>query len=145
MDALLIIITIAIVVAIGYILSRPFFGADAVSERPFPEAPHPYERQYQDLLREIKTLEAECQAGENDKRVTQIEILKEKAANLLRLIDVQSEDDIPGYPADDASQSPEFQPEIGSHRDGSYICPQCGSRVIASDKFCPHCGHQLQP
>lgn len=144
MDYLLIVTVIAIVFAIGYILSRPFLNPDALREA--PSVVGDYHVQYQTLLGEIKTLEGECEVAEvSDTVCDQLEEKKRLAANLLRLIHPHLDDEFTAYRHNAASELADTQPELELPRDGSYFCQQCGSRVISSDKFCTRCGHRLQP
>jgi len=143
MDFYLIAITIIIVLAIAYILSRPFTNAESLQgSSGYFDA---YQAQYQSLLREIKNLENDCANGENDEGCHQIVIKKEQAAQLLRLINPSLNDQPFSSQPVNASSSADTKPEYALRHDGFYICPQCGDRVMSSDKFCTHCGHRLQP
>ena len=144
MDILLIIITAVIVMGIAYVLSRPFANPAPVLEP--PQHARDYQQQYEILLREIKTLQDECEVSDTSEEIcVQIEEKKQLAANLLRLINEPVEDQITPYPVNEPVDPEETQPETSFLRDNTYICPQCGSRVASSDKFCTHCGHRLQP
>lgn len=144
MDVLLIIIILAIVIAIGYILSRPFISADSGQNTPYSSGN--YAIQYQVLLSEIKDLEAEYQPSEDSDVVSnRLVEKKQQAAQLLRLIDTPSEDKPSMRMPNAGLQDLNVQPEQDLPRDDSYICSQCGSQIKSSDKFCTYCGHRLQP
>lgn len=146
MDIILIIIILIIVVAIGYILSRPFTNTNAMREA--PSTIGDYEFQYRMLINEIKDLEEDCESSDKpDEVCEEIDEKKEKAANLLRLINPPLEREFttqrPVPPPDKKEAKPDqYIPKDGTY---SYICPHCGSKVKSSDKFCTHCGHRLQP
>ena len=144
MDILLIIITLVIVMGIAYILSRPF-----TNPAPVPETPgkaQNYQHQYENLLREIKTLQDECENFDAPQELcAQIEEKKHLAANLLRLINVPVEEDLTTHPVNEPLDPEDTQPENPFLRGNSTVCPQCGSHVASSDKFCTYCGHRLQP
>ena len=144
MDILLIIITAVIVMAIAYVLSRPFANPAPILNSPREDKD--YQQQYKNLLREIKTLQDECEAPDAAEEIcSRIEEKKQLAASLLRLINEPFEEQITPYPINEPVDPEETQPETPYLRDKTYVCPRCGSRVASSDKFCTHCGHRLQP
>ncbi|MFW5714636.1 MAG: zinc-ribbon domain-containing protein [Brevefilum sp.] len=144
MDILLIIITVVIVMGIGYILSRPFSNP-----QPAPATTgktQNYQRQYENLLREIKTLQDDCENFETSQELCdQIEVKKQQAARLLKFINTPLEKELTPYPVNDPVDPEETQPENHFLRGNKAVCPQCGRRVASSDKFCIYCGHRLQP
>lgn len=144
MDIFLIFIILIIVIAIGYILSRPFINTNAMREA--PSTVGDFEFQYQMLINEIIALEEDCESAEKpDEICDQIDEKKEKAANLLRLINPPLEKDFTAEQPAPPAEEEYIKPDQTTPKDGTYICPQCGSRVKSSDKFCTHCGHRLQP
>ena len=144
MDAFLIVIILAIVIAIGYILSRPFISADSGQNTAYSSGN--YAIQYQVLLSEIKDLEAEYQPSEDSDVVSnRLVEKKQQAAQLLRLIDTPLKDKASMQTPNAGLQDLHVQPAQDLLRDDSYICSQCGSQIKSSDKFCTYCGHRLQP
>lgn len=144
MDILLIIITLVIVMGIAYILSRPFAHLEPAAETPGDT--QNVEQQYEDLIREIKTLQDECDHLETPEEICrQIEEKKQLAANLLRQISAAIKEQPTPYRADESIDPEETQPENPFLHDSLYVCPQCGGHVATSDKFCTHCGNRLQP
>lgn len=131
MNIPLILIIVLMVVIISYILSKPFLKA-GVEPEPLTILSQ-YESQYDSILGEIKSLEAAYARTHDQAYRQKIEVKKETAADLLRLIEQEKQQPLPANPN---RQSP--QPT-------TVICPQCGRRVISSDKFCTYCGHRLQP
>lgn len=144
MDVLLIIITLITVMGIAYILSRPF-----AKPQPAPETlgdSQGFQRQYEDLLMEIKTLQDEFEGLNAPEEIChQIEEKKQLAANLLRQMEAPVEDQAKPRAIDEPTDSEETQPENHFLHEATYLCPQCGNRVVSSDKFCTHCGNRLQP
>jgi hypothetical protein len=144
MEYLLFLFIVIIVITTGYVLSKPF---SKQMDQPEETRLLDHERQYQNLLEEIRGIEKDCESGilTTDDCIRQIREKKEIAANLLRVIDptMRIESVI----------SDEFKPTEPDHAQltapflsqGSYYCPQCGDQVKSSDKFCMHCGHRLQP
>ena len=144
MDLFLIIITVVIVMGIAYVLSRPFANPKPVLET--PRSSQDYQQQYQNLLKEIKILQDDCETvGAPEEICNQIEEKKQLAADLLRLINEPIQDQLPPKPVNEPLDPQDTQPEAPFLRDHTYICPRCGGRVASSDKFCTHCGNQLQP
>jgi len=144
MEYLFFLFIVIIVITTGYVLSKPFSKQMDQSEE---TSLLDHERQYQNLLEEIRGIEQDCETGiiTIDDCVHQIREKKEIAANLLRVIDptmkiesVISDEFKPAEP-NNTQTSAQFQSQ------GSYFCPQCGDQVMNSDKFCMHCGHRLQP
>jgi hypothetical protein len=144
MDFLLYFLILVIVIATGYVLCKPLIkppdGQDAIDAEVNQE-------KYDRILGEIKNLEQEYTTGTMPINVYQAQISakKRQAADLLRAInprlDAVVNDEPATYSAEnDANQSP----EQAVQRD-TEICPQCGHKVMTSDKFCMHCGHRLQP
>ncbi len=152
MDIILILIILAITTVIGYILSRPFINNDSVNL--LQEAQGDPRMAYEDVLREIKTIEAEYGAGDLSENLYHQEISekKQQAADLLRLMDTavqlpserinqgQSQRDIPLEDLENTHLPQEPAPENVAEK----ICPICGSTVVSDDKFCPNCGRSLQ-
>ena len=136
MDYLLFIIILAIVICIGYILSRPFTTPTGLQEASGPNTDR--QAQYDGLLQDIKAIERDCKAGTLDREacMAQIDDKKKMAADLLRLIKPAIEDEF---------KTVEEPYGNNSQVQGSDICQQCGYQVLTQDKFCMHCGHRLQP
>jgi hypothetical protein len=144
MDILLIVITVVIIMGIAFILSRPFAHPKPATET--AGKTQDYLHQYENLLREIKILQDECENLDGqDEACSQIEVKKHQAANLLRLIDTPLAENALLYPIKEPSDPEEAQPESLFLMDNTTICPQCGRRVASSDKFCTQCGNRLQP
>lgn len=144
MDILLIIITLITVIGIAYILSRPFAKPQPALDT-FEDSQN-FQRQYEDLLMKIKTLQDECENLNTPEEIChQIEEKKQLAANLLRQMEKPVEDQAQPCVIEEPADSEETQPEDHFLHGRTYICPQCGNRVVASDKFCTHCGNRLQP
>lgn len=141
MDIVLIIIMLAIVIAIGFILSRPFLNADLMHLS--YNGAKKLKFQYQALLTEIKSLEGELHVAQNAEDVADLLTQKKQlAANLLRQIDLENnfKDD-----ASDDGEPYQTLPEREINWNEMTFCSQCGQRVKYSDKFCTYCGHRLQP
>ncbi len=144
MDTLLIFLTLAIVVAIAYILTRPFNNPSELQQSSFSNGD--YEIQYLSLLREIKTIEQDCEAGDVSEDIcNQLADKKRKAADLLRLMNQALDPDQPFVQQPGVSSPLDTQPEGDTPNPNTHICPQCGYKVVSSDKFCSHCGKRLQP
>jgi len=144
MDILLIVITVVIVMGIAFILSRPFAHPKPATET--AGKTQDYQRQYENLLLEIKILQDECEnLDPQDEPCSQIEVKKHQAAHLLRLIEAPLAENAMLYPITESRDPEETQPESLFLMDNTTICPQCGRRVASSDKFCTHCGNRLQP
>lgn len=144
MEYLIILFILIIVIATGYVLSKPFTKQ---SEGSYEAQLIDYKRQYQDLLEEIKGIEKECEADSIpiDDCIHQINEKKKMAADLLRTIDPTMEiesvisDEIKPAETDKKRTTADLLSQ------GIYFCPQCAGKVMNSDKFCIHCGHRLQP
>lgn len=144
MDILLITVIFAIIVTIGYILSRPFMNAETMNNTSSINGE--YSIKYQMLLSEIKNLEDECLSAENPEHACeQLEDKKQQAANLLRKIYPPENKDLSSTGAEPAVKQSDTQPERDLSREVTLYCPQCGSQVLHSDKFCTHCGQSLRP
>lgn len=145
MDYLLFLFILVIVIAIGYILSKPFTKSSDAQKLTEPAAD--FEDQYETLLREIKVIEQEYKDGTIDQEacLTQIDEKKKLAADLLRLIHPVVKDEIMLNQNAIGFEQAKDQPLFDPSAQGSYFCPQCGDQVLKSDKFCLHCGHRLRP
>ena len=139
MDIFLLFLLFLIVIAVGYILSKPFMQQDAVSSG-FSQTPD-YDFQYRQLLLEIKNLERECDTEVlSDDICDQIDLLKKQAVELLKQIHTGPEEHTPPqdtsvYTSNDSTDNLHEQEQF---------CPKCGSLVIPSDKFCTRCGQSLK-
>ena len=144
MDFLLYFLILVIVIATGYVLSKPLIKPAEGQETIDAEV---NQEKYERVLGEIKDIESACQAGEIPEEVchTQISEKKRQAANLLRTInprlDVVIMEKEPAYAIDDDDGQP-FT-ELTSQE--AEICLQCGHKVETGDKFCMHCGNRLRP
>lgn len=144
MDYLVFLFILIVVIATGYVLSKPFTRQ---SEGSYEKQLIDYQRQYINLIEEIKEIEKEFEAGSIpiDDCIQQINEKKRKAAELLRIIDPTMKiesiitDEIKPEESEKKWWSSDFLSQNG------YYCPQCAGKVINSDKFCMHCGHRLQP
>ncbi len=144
MDLLLIIITIIIIMGIAYVLSRPFTHPQPALEPPWETQDS--QQQYESLLREIKTLQDECENfNAPEELCRQIKVKKQQAADLLRRINDPVLDPFPPEAVEKRKDPEETQPESPFLHANTYVCPHCGRRVASSDKFCTHCGNRLQP
>jgi hypothetical protein len=144
MDYLLYLLILVIVIATGYVLSKPLIKPAESQETINAEV---NQEKYDRILDEIKDIEDACEAGEipEDMCQTKIDAKKRQAADLLRKINPRLDAVVNDEPAvysteDDADQPPEQVVQREAD-----ICPQCGHKVVTSDKFCMHCGHRLQP
>lgn len=143
MDLLLIGITIIIILGIAYALSRPFTLAESGPER-INDLLTP-KRQYEVPPKESSALEEQAKTlGMPDAISEPIEEKKAFAADNLQAIH-HPEEEKTTNPTETTIDAEETQPEHLFHHDGYGVCPQCGNRVLSSDKFCAHCGHRLQP
>ena len=144
MDYLLFIIILAIVIVIGYILSRPFTKPNDIPEASGPSDDR--QAQYNGLLQDIKAIERDCEAGTIDQEayLAQIEEKKRMAADLLRLIKPAIKDEITNKQNRAEFKIAETPSSYNSQAQGNDFCPQCGDQVLTQDKFCMHCGHRLQ-
>jgi rubrerythrin len=144
MDIFIVIITLVIVIGITYILSRPFTKLEPAKET--PGNTKNYRRRYEDLLREIKTLQDECKHFDAPEEICKkIEEKKQHAANLLRLINAPREENTNCNTVDEPFDPEETQPESPFIDKKAFLCPKCGYPVATSDKFCSHCGNRLHP
>lgn len=150
MDYLLLFLILGIVIAIGYVLSKPFSKQTDIHEEmgfvDHTSVDDIDDDQYQTLLREIKALERDCESGLISKEACKDEIIEKKkvAAHLLRIctpskhIGEKSQTFI-------ATKDINVQPTAELTTKAAHFCPQCGDKVLINDKFCMHCGHRLQP
>ena len=92
MEYLPFLIILIIVIATGYILSKPFTRSKEGSTEAPKITP---QQQYQTLLLEIKALEKACETGavSKDDCIAQINEKKQMAADLLRESDLAQESD----------------------------------------------------
>jgi rubrerythrin len=151
MDIIIILIILGITILIGYVLSRPFISSEPVDQLSgVSEARLTYE----DVLKEIKVIEAQYEAGDVPEAVfrQEIEEKKHQAADLLR----QMNSAIQSSPSHTDSDQKARQnglasdPENSAHSqelavkdEEEKICSNCGSTVVSTDKFCPNCGRSL--
>ncbi|MBW6466019.1 MAG: zinc ribbon domain-containing protein [Brevefilum sp.] len=144
MDFLLYFLILVIVLATGYVLSKPLIkppdGQDAIDAEINQE-------KYEKTLREINHIEHDCEAGKIPKEVCQAQISakKRQAADLLRSINPRLDAVVNDEPAAYSAENDADQPTEQAVQRDTEICPQCGHKVMTSDKFCMHCGHRLQP
>ncbi len=144
MDYLLILIILVITVIIGLILSRPFVNIGP--NKPQEAKGADLRMTYENLLEEIKAVEKKYRIGEISKDIYQqkVKVKKQAAADVLRLIEVEQTGEgqkiqEQGGKSNDVGQ---MQPQ-DTVQNREVICPNCGSTVVSSDKFCANCGHPL--
>jgi len=143
MDITLILILLALVIAIGYILSRPFLGTNHSQNN--ADMLQTYQTQYKSLLQEIKTLQTNWKTNTDTTAIlAELEEKKELAANLLRLIQSSSKGNDPSTEQESNSREQNFQMNNKNQHNGSYTCPKCGNQVVFKDKYCPSCGYHLK-
>jgi hypothetical protein len=144
MDFLLYFLILVIVIATGYVLSKPLIkppdGQDVIDAEINQE-------KYDRILGEIKNLEQGYEAGTMpiDVYQAQISAKKRQAADLLRSINPRLDAVVNDEPAAYSAENDADQPTEQAVQRDTDICPQCGHKVMTSDKFCMHCGHRLQP
>lgn len=144
MDFLLYLLILIIVIATGYVLSKPLIkpadGQDIIDAEINQE-------KYERILSEIKEIEGACEAGTTPKEVgqTQINAKKRQAADLLRTINPRLDAVINENHAEYNIENNDDSPTAELSARDADICPQCGHKVITSDKFCMQCGHRLRP
>jgi hypothetical protein len=144
MDFILYFLILVIVIATGYVLSKPLIKPPDGQETIDVEV---NQGKYERVLGDIKVIESAYQAGEITKEVcqTQISEKKRQAADLLRTINprldivIREEELVYAIDDDDVQPSSELTAQEAE------ICPQCGHKVETGDKFCMHCGHRLRP
>lgn len=144
MEYLFFLFILIIVIATGYVLSKPFTRKRVEQD----EAPVlDREAQYQKRLEEIKAIGKECEAGNlpEDECTNQVRDKKEKAAELLRLINSEMEPEKTTSQSIEGTKPVNNQPLANLSASEPHYCPQCGDQVMISDKFCMHCGHSLKP
>lgn len=152
MEPLLIVIIIVLVLAITFILSRPFWkaapaqgaaqGAAMGDAKNSGDGSHDFEQDYHQLMQEISSLEAQQDENLNlqDSSIfDQIEAKKDQAANLLHLVHPAIKEQAGTYEAQHSDLAQDNALEAAQ------ICPQCGSQILDNDKFCSKCGHRLLP
>jgi hypothetical protein len=144
MDFLLYFLILVIVIATGYVLSKPLIKPPDSQETIDAEV---NQEKYETILGEIKDIEVECEAGSIPKEAcqTQISAKKRQAADLLRKInprlDIVVNEKLAAYGVENNDdQLPDDLPAQEAD-----ICPQCGHKIETGDKFCMHCGNRLQP
>lgn len=144
MDYLLYFLILVIVIATGYVLSKPLIKPPDGQEMIDAEV---NQEKYDMILSEIKVLEQDCEAGTVPKEEyqTQINAKKRQAADLLRTINPRLEVVINEEFAEYSTENNPIQPPAEALTQEADICLQCGHRIEASDKFCIHCGHRLRP
>jgi hypothetical protein len=143
MDLVLILIILAITVVVGYVLSRPFLNPETREMASEQVESDPQEK-YQALLKEIKGLESDYKAGNLDKGpfLQQREEKRFQAAECLREIERIAAETV----EKDLGLEEAAAESLGSPSpQNAKICPHCGNSVLAGDKFCANCGHNLQP
>lgn len=144
MEYLFVVFILIIVIATGYVLSKPFTRKEVEQE----EAPVlDREAQYQKRLEEIKAIGREWKAGTlpEDECTNQIREKKEKAADLLRLINSEMEPEWTASENIEGAESVSNPTMTNLPAQDLHHCPLCGDQVMLSDKFCMHCGHRLKP
>ena len=144
MDFLLYLLILVIVIATGYVLSKPLIKPADGQETIDAEV---NQEKYERILSEIKDIEGACEAGATPKEVcqTQVSAKKSQAADLLRKINPRLDAIINEEHADYSAENIDDQPPADLPAREADICPQCGHKVMTSDKFCMHCGHRLRP
>lgn len=148
MEPLLIVIIIVLVLAITFILSRPFWKAAPAQGAMYGgvensvDVNEDFEQDYHQLMQEISSLEAQQDENLNlqDSSIfDQIEAKKDQAANLLHLVHPAIKEQAGTYEAQHSDLAQDNTLEAAQ------ICPQCGSQILDNDKFCSKCGHRLLP
>lgn len=144
MDYLLYLLILVIVIATGYVLSKPLIKPADWQEIIDAEV---NQEKYNTILREIKDIEGACEAGTipKDACQTQISAKKKQAVDLLRKINPRLDAVINEEHAEYSTENNDDQPPAELPAREADICPQCGHKVMMSDKFCMHCGHRLRP
>jgi hypothetical protein len=144
MDYLLYFLILVIVIATGYVLSKPLIKPPDTQETIDTEV---NQEKYERVLGEIKDIEGACEAGAIPKEAcqTQISAKKRQAADLLRKInprlDAVVNEEFAEYSAENSDDPlPDDLPAQEAD-----ICPQCGHKIETGDKFCMHCGNRLRP
>lgn len=145
MEVILIILILIIVVGMGYILCRPFFDQSSTPEA--RDAEIDLEDRYQMVLQEIKALKQdyESSAVSEEDTTHHLEQKKMMAAELLRLKNGQMTPVGEKKPSIRIPAEVPDPPKRSQAPQGVTYCPQCGNKILSSDKFCIHCGHPLQP
>lgn len=142
MNPFIIAITLILILAIGYILSRPFLNAHTMPES--SATTRDYLLQYETLLSEINELEATvAQSGDSKDTLGTIETKKHIAAALLKKINPLLVADQMSITKQPATEQSDGQAQIGLPLEEADYCPCCGSDVLDNDKFCTHCGYPL--
>ncbi|MCB2213946.1 zinc ribbon domain-containing protein [bacterium] len=110
-----------------------------------PVTQRDYESRYQALSEEIQILEDWVQRGAaTHKMKTELERLRHQAKDLLRLLMPGMLNELPqDYQPSEENDSLGLPVFSRADQSDSQICSNCGSRVIAGDKFCANCGTQL--
>ena len=144
MDYLLYLLILIIVIATGYVLSKPLIKPPDGQETIDAEV---NQEKYKKILSEIKDLEGACEAGKISNEVcqTQISAKKRQAADLLRKVNPRLDAVINEEHAEYSAENNDDQPPADLPEREADLCPQCGHKVMTSDKFCMHCGHRLRP
>lgn len=144
MDYLIYFFILIIVIATGYILSRPFIKS--INNVPTSHTIE-LQGQYQALLEEIRQLMSDCESGAIpiDDCSQQIKEKKRMAADLLRDMDSQTRTAVIAAGQNKPINGENRESLAGDPSTSGHYCPQCAGQVISSDKFCMHCGHRLRP
>lgn len=145
MDLILIIIVLVIIISIGLILSKPFLNEGEVEKISVLRGN--YSAKYEELLKEIKSLESDYETEQIPEKVAlKMNHKKLQAAELLRKLSSQPQmaaqrDSVQDFDAvDDGDRHINSLDEPRP----SMICPHCGRPVYTGDKFCASCGHRLE-
>jgi rubrerythrin len=104
-----------------------------------------YQRQYQNLLSEIHSLENKYPQNSTPNEIyTQLEIKRGAAAETLRLLNPGLDERLSFFQVDEELGQMQDRRTRETQTYDFFVCKNCGSRVQGGDKFCPNCGFRLQ-
>ena len=104
-----------------------------------------YQRQYQNLLNEIYSLEKKYPRDSTPNEIyDQTELKRQEAAKALRLLNPDMDERLSFLQVDDELGQLRERKDRETQQHGYFICKNCGSKVQGGDKFCANCGYRLQ-
>jgi len=154
-----VLVGVALLTVVVLFLVRPFMQENRAKRKATPLSQRQrLAEQKETLLLQIHKLDFDHDTGKIPDEVHQLERaqLVQEAAETLKILEALDEpprlvplDDYEDG-ADDALELAIAQrrqrqvvPATNGRSQGGY-CPECGQAVVATDKFCAYCGHQLK-
>lgn len=135
------LIALALMLVLGLVIALPLFDRKRPAIKPLSRR-ESLERERQDIIRAIRELDFDHRTGKiNDEDYKHVrEDFVQRGAAVLRELNTLEEVDV------DEVIETKVAALRKTHDDaGDLHCPKCHAPISAADKFCPQCGHALQP